>query len=216
MTKMIRSYLTLLTTILCFNIAMSAPVKPLKADPKLISTHPIGKSDLSWFEKAFVQSFRHVYKDKVFVVTEQGKPKVWGPKDLNKKEQWLLDIAKEEFGNYVFPKKEEHKALIIKYSGQPVGAILYQLGKDKHKTIYIAQMFITPAFQQQGIGAYVVDKVLPRLYPSTKRYEILTRHQNDAALLLYTKLNFQVGDKALVEKYAYNPLYYLGLYKLLP
>lgn len=216
MVNMIKNYLTLLTltTILCFNVALGASVKPTKADPKLITTHPIGKSDLTWFEQAFVQGFMSIYRDKTFVVTEAGKPKIWGPQDINKKEQWLLDTAKEEFGSYVFPRKEDHKALIIKYKDQPVGAILYQVGKDKEQTIYIAQLFIAPAYQKQGIATYIIDKVLPRLHPNTKCYEVLARHQNDGALLLYNKLNFSIGDKGLVEKYGYDPLRYLGFYKI--
>ncbi len=215
MTNMIRSYLTLLATMLSFHLAFGTPVKTTKADPKLITTQALEKVDQDWFEQAFVHSFMHIYKNKTFVVTEAGKPKIWGPKESNKKEQWLLDTAKEEFGNYVLAKKEDHKSLLIKYNGQPVGAILYRLGKDKEKTIYIAQLFISPSFQQRGIASYVVNNTLRKLYPSTKRYEVLTRHQNDAALLLYDKLNFMIGDKALVEKYGYNPLYYLGLYKII-
>jgi ribosomal protein S18 acetylase RimI-like enzyme len=214
MANMRKSYLTLLATILCFNIAIGATVKIPQADPKLITTHPIGKSDLTWFEQAFVHGFMSAYKDKTLIVTEAGKLKVWGPKDINKKEQWLLDTAKEEFGNYVFPRKEGHKALIIKYKDQPVGAIFYQVGKDKEQTIYLAQLFISPAYQKQGIATYIIDKVLPRLHPSTKRYEVLARHQNDGALLLYDKLNFNIGDRGLVEKYGYNPLCYIGFYKI--
>jgi len=81
--------------------------------------------------------------------------------------------------------------------------------------IYLAQYFIIPKYQKQGIGLHVIGAILPKLHPEYKRYEVLTRHQNDAAMLLYKKLGFSVGDILLVHKYEYDPLRYIGFYKQL-
>ncbi|XVN43064.1 MAG: GNAT family N-acetyltransferase [Candidatus Rickettsia vulgarisii] len=92
-----------------------------------------------------------------------------------------------------------------------VGCLFYQLLDNK--TLYLAQYFIIPEFQRQKIGYYVIDQVLPKLYPEYKRYEVLLRYQNDVAILLYNKLGFTIGDIDLVKKYSYDPLRYMSFYK---
>ena len=104
-----------------------------------------------------------------------------------------------------------NKALGVIKNGEIIGSLFYRLIDDK--TIYLAQYFIVPQYQKLGIGLYVVDSILPKLHPEYKRYEVLTRHQNDAAILLYKKLGFLVGDISLVVKYEYDPLRYIGFYK---
>jgi ribosomal protein S18 acetylase RimI-like enzyme len=68
-------------------------------------------------------------------------------------------------------------------------------------------------FPKKGIATYIIEELLPKLHPTCRRYELLTRHQNDIALFSYMRLGFQVGDIELVQKHGYNPLYYMGLYK---
>jgi len=188
---------------------------PKKIDTSLITTQKLQKTDKEWFCEDFVRSFMSVYKNETFFITQDGMPKLLEPKHIQEKEKWLQDTAQEEFSEYVLLGKENHKALKIKYNGENVGAILYSLKQDKEHTIYLAQLFIRPDFQKQGISAYVIAKLLPTLHPLSRRYEVLTRHQNGVAFrLYYNKLGFKMGDVALVQKYEYNPLFYMGLYKV--
>ncbi|OJW67422.1 MAG: hypothetical protein BGO68_00155 [Candidatus Amoebophilus sp. 36-38] len=184
-------------------------------DTALISLQELVKKDETWFYKEFLCGFMTMYQDKTFVITEHSKPKLLGPANIKEKEAWLLETAKEEFNDYVLNKRENYKAFKITYQDEPIGTIFYQLVSDKEQTIYLTQIFITPAFQKKGISAYLINQMLPKLHPTYKRCEVLTRHQNDVALLLYNKLGFSIGDISLVQKYGYNPLYYIGLYKVM-
>ena len=188
--------------------------KAKKIEVKDIMALPLTKADESWFNKEFVRGFMSVYKDKTFIITEDDKPKILGPTNIKEKEKWLHGTAKEEFNDYVLTGKENYKALKLKYKGKLVGAIMYRLLDETKKTIYLAQLFIAPSFQGQGIATHLVDKILPKLHPDYKRYEVLTRHQNDVGMLFYNNLEFTIGDTSLVEKYGYNPLYYIGFYNV--
>ncbi len=84
---------------------------------------------------------------------------------------------------------------------------------NNEKTIYLAQYFILPEFQRKGIGQYILTEMIPKAHPTYKRYEILVRHQNDAAVMLYSKAGFILGDTALAKKYDYDPLRYMSFYK---
>ena len=181
-----------------------------------ISLRELSRSDEAWFYEEFVHGFMKIYQDRTFIITEHDQPKLLGPTNITEKEAWLLETAQQEFNDYVLNKKENYKALKITYQDESIGAIFYQLNSDKEQTIYLTQLFITPAFQKKGISAYLINEMLPKLYPAYKRYEVLTRHQNDVALLLYNKLGFKIGDISLVQKHGYNPLYYLGSYKIVP
>jgi ribosomal protein S18 acetylase RimI-like enzyme len=211
-----RNYLSILVAIFFFNISVAAPSSKTtkKIEIKNITTQPLVENDEKWFYKEFVHGFMSVYKNKTLIITEGGKPKLLGPTHIKAKEKWLQETAKEEFNDYVLAGKENYKALKLKYKGKPVGAILYRLIQEKEEAIYLAQLFISPAFQHQGIATHVIEKILPKLHPDYKRYEVLTRHQNEVAMLLYNKLEFLIGDISLVQKYDYNPLYYVGFYKV--
>jgi GNAT superfamily N-acetyltransferase len=184
-------------------------------DTALISLQELAKSDEAWFYKEFVHGFMTMYKDRTFIITEAGKPKLLGPIHIQEKEKWLLETAKEEFNDYVVDKKENYKALKIIFDHESMGIIFYRLEQDKEEIIYLTQLFVLPAFQKKGVSAYLITEMLPKLHPNFKRYEVLTRHQNDGAMLLYNKLGFNIGDRLLVEKYGYNPLYYVGFYKVI-
>lgn len=207
------NYLALAMMMLLLSVTTEAVV-PKKIDINLITTQKLQQADKEWFCKEFVSSFMSVYKDKVFFITQDGMPKLLEPKHIQEKQKWLQNTAQEEFSEYVLKGKESYIALKIQYNGENIGAILYRLTQDKEHTIYLAQLFIQPDFQKHGISAYVIAKVLPALHPLSKRYEVLARHQNGAAFRLYNKLGFKVGDIALVQKYEYNPLYYMGFYKV--
>lgn len=102
--------------------------------------------------------------------------------------------------------------MVIEYKKKPIGALLYRL-LENEKTIYLAQYFIAPNFHKKGIATHILLNTLPNLHPDYKRYEILARHQNDAAFLLYRKAGFAIGDIELVKKYDYDPLRYTSFYK---
>lgn len=152
-----------------------------------------------------------VYTDQTFVVSINNNSEILGPREVKEKEKWLTASANQEFNEYVTSNKTMNKALGVIKNGEIIGSLFYRLIDDK--TIYLAQYFIVPQYQKLGIGLYVVDSILPKLHPEYKRYEVLTRHQNDAAILLYKKLGFLVGDISLVVKYEYDPLRYIGFYK---
>lgn len=209
------NYLKLLVLMLLFQVTVGATA-PRKIDTSLITAQPLQRADQEWFCKEFVHGFMSVYKSETFFITQDGAPKLLGPKDIQEKEKWLQHAAQEEFSEYVGEGKEGYQALKIKYGKKIIGAILYRVQPDEEHTIYLGQLFIHPDFQNQGIGMHVIAKLLPALHPLTKRYEVLTRHQNGAAFRLYcNKLGFKVGDIVLVQKYEYNPLFYIGFYKVL-
>lgn len=177
-----------------------------------ITTQTLTKADEAWFMKEFPRSFMAVYQNKTFIITKDEKPMLLGPSNTNEKNIWLLDTAKDEFQNYVLSAKEGYKGILIQYQKKPIGIMLYQL-LDKDKIFYLAQYFIIPEYQKKGVGQYLLINVLPKLHPEYKRYEILARHQNDAAFLLYNKSGFSFGDIAIVKKYDYDPLRYMSFYK---
>jgi ribosomal protein S18 acetylase RimI-like enzyme len=178
-----------------------------------IGTRVLTKNDKEWVLENFVLSFMSVYKDKVFVATVNGDQQILGPEEFKEKESLLLDAANKEFNDYVVRSNNSYKAIGIMYNNELVGSLFYRLMGDD--IIYLAQYFIIPKYQKQGIGLHVIGAILPKLHPEYKRYEVLTRHQNDAAMLLYKKLGFSVGDILLVHKYEYDPLRYIGFYKQL-
>lgn len=190
----------------------TAQQKPNQVNFKNISTQTLTEGNQAWFMKAFPRSFMSVYTNKTFVITKQNKPTVLGPKNKADKQKWLEDTAKDEFENYVLKPKPGYKAILIEYKKKPIGTILYRL-LDKEKTIYVAQYFIMPEYQKKGIGKYLLAEALPKLHPEYTRYEILARHQNDAAFLLYDKSGFSFGDIDIVKKYDYDPLRYMSFFK---
>ena len=79
--------------------------------------------------------------------------------------------------------------------------------------IYLAQYFILPEYQNKKIGTYFLETMLPKLHKQYNKYEVLARHQNEAAILLYNRLDFTIGNIELVKKYGYDPLRYMSFYK---
>lgn len=179
-----------------------------------VTTQLLTKADEAWFKKEFSRSFFKNYDGKVFVITKDEKPIVLGPKDKKDKQAWLDDTAREVFQDYIEQPKEGYKGITILFNGKPVGALLYRL-LENGKVLYIAQYFIVPEKQHKGISLAVFLEHLPRLHPDSKRYEVLTRHQNAPAIMLWRKLGFSLGDAKLVEKYGYDPLRYMSGYKVL-
>jgi ribosomal protein S18 acetylase RimI-like enzyme len=179
-----------------------------------ITTVPLTKESESWFIQEFPKSFMSVYQNKTFIITNNGKPVILGPKDTEIKTEWLINTAKEEFQDYIINPKEGYKALLIQDQKKPIGAILYRLVPNE-KTLYLAQFFILPQYQKKGIGVYLITNILPRLHPEYKRHEVLARHQNDAAFLLYKDAGFLIGDINIVEKYDYDPLRYISFFKVI-
>lgn len=180
---------------------------------KEITIRPLTNADKDLIINQFVESFMDVYRDKVFVITSNQKPLIVTYADTTIKELWLLETAKEEFKEYVTSNKEGYRGIGVLQNGRLIGGLFYRFVDEE--TIYLAQYFITPKCQKQGIGFYVLDRLLPKLHPSYKKYEVLARQQNNAAILLYKKLGFSVGDISLVQKYDYDPLMYMALYKVL-
>lgn len=178
---------------------------------KDISTRNLRGEDKEWVLRELVEGFMSVYKDKAFVINKGKESIIVGPKDNNEKRSWLRSSFIEEFNNYVSWPKEGYKAVGITLKGSTIGILFYQL--KENSTIYLAQFALTPQYQKHGIGTYVINAVLPVLHPGYKRYEVLTRHQNDAAILLYKKLGFKIGDIDLVKRYDYDPLKYMSFYK---
>lgn len=179
-----------------------------------ITTTPLTQTKESWFIKEFTRSFLSVYQNKTFVITQDKKPVLLGPQDITQKTKWLDETAKEEFQDYILTPKPGYKGLLIHYQGKPIGTILYRL-LENEKTLYLAQYFILPEYQKKGIGVYLLTQVLPSLHPEFKRFDVLARHQNDAALLMYKKAGFTIGNIDLVNKYDYDPLRYMSFYKIL-
>lgn len=179
-----------------------------------VTVRDLNTTDKAWFMKEFPRSFMEVYKGKVFIITKNKQAVILGPSKNQEKEQWLIDTAKEEFKSYIEEQKVDHKAILILYNNVPVGSFFYRL-LDKEKILYFAQCFILPEFQKKGLCSYFIQVILPKLYPDYRRYEVLARDQNDAALLLYRKLDFSIGDIALAQKYGYDPLRYTSFYKIL-
>lgn len=208
----IHNYLALVIITLVLGSTTQA-VAPTRINTSLITTQELQKNDEKWFNREFVRGFMCSYQDKTFFIKQDGVSKLLVPQNKQEKEKWLQDTAQAEFSEYVLLGKENYKALKIKYNGENIGAILYRLSQDEEHTIYLAQLFIHPDFQKKGISSYVIAKLLPVLHPASKKYEVLARHQNAAAFGLYNKLGFKMGDIALVQKYEYNPLFYMGLYK---
>lgn len=199
--------------ILSFNIyAKDTSTIKHRSLNKHVSSRALIASDKEWFNKEFPRSYMAIYVDKAFVITKEKKPFILTRKHKEEKIKWLQETAVEEFQDYVLEPKSGYKAIAILHENKLVGALLYRL-LESEKAIYLAQYFIIPEMQKHGIGYYVIDSIMPSLHPDYKRVEILARHQNDAAFSLYNNLGFQVGDEALVRKYDYDPLRYMGFFK---
>lgn len=177
-----------------------------------VKTRDLTSQQQAWFMKEFPRSYMSVYDSKTFLITKDDKAIVLGPENSKDKETWLIDAAKDEFENYVLKPKPGYKALLVEYQGKPIGSILYRL-LDNNNTIYVAQYFIVPEFQKHGIGKHLLVTTLSSMYPDAKRYEVLARHQNDAAFLVYQSAGFSFGDIAIVKKYDYDPLRYMSFFK---
>ncbi len=210
MEKKMRNFFLRLTLII--TAILPFIVGAASIDFKEVTIADLTKKYQPWFIKEFPKGFMAVYHDKTFVITKEGKPTILGPTNTKDKQVWLLETAKEEFQDYVLTPKEGYKAILIEYQKQPIGSLLYRM-LENEKTIYLAQYFIDPEFQKKGIGVHLLLNILPALHPDYKRYEILARHQNDAAFLLYKKAGFSIGDEAMVKKYDYDPLRYMSFYK---
>jgi len=209
-----RNYLAVAVMAFLFHVTTEATNKPI--DTSLITTQQLQKNDEKWFCREFGRSYMPIYKNETFFITQGGVFKLVGPKQVQEKDKWLQGIAKDEFTEYVLSGKESYKALKIQYAGKNIGAILYHTKQDEGHTLHIAELFIEPGHQRQGIGSYVIDKLLTTFNPSTKQYEVLVRHQNGAALwLFYHKLGFNLGDAELVKKHERNPIDFIGFYKIL-
>lgn len=209
-----RHYLSLVGIMLLFQVTVQAAA-PKKVDFSFITTQPLHKSDEKWFVENSVNSFMAVYEKETFFIIQDGLPRLLEPNDIQEKKKLLENIAKAEFAEYVLGNKSGYQALKIKYEKKDIGAILYRIQSDATHTLYLEQLFVHPNFQRQRISAYVISKLLPVLCPSSKRHEVISRHQNGPAFRLYTKLGFKVGDMALVQKYRHNPLFYISFYKVL-
>ncbi len=176
-----------------------------------IYTENLTENDREWFIESFVSSFMSVYKDKVFVMTLDDQQAILGPNENKQKELAVCNASINDFDSYITEKKDGYYAVKVLQDKQKVGALLYRL--MDHKVLYIGQYFILPEYQKKGIGTYVVQNLLPKLHPEYTRYEVLTRHQNDAGVYLYRNLDFLAGNQEIVEKYGYDPLQFMSLYK---
>lgn len=181
---------------------------------KEITIRPLTIKDEKIFIDQFVESFMSAYKDQVFVVTKNNEYVLLtnSESDALKKQEWILSAAKSEFDEYVQKNNNKSfKSIGVLQNGKLIGGLLYRI--IDHKTIYLAQLFIAPKYQKQGISFYVLNNLFPKLYPSCKRYEVFTRHQNYGAILLYKKLGYKIGSIDILEKYKFNPLMYMSFFK---
>lgn len=63
-------------------------------------------------------------------------------------------------------------------------------GFQKGPTVYIKRLFVSPHFQNQGIGTKLM-KSLENSFKNTKRYELFTGHKSLKNLYLYNKLGYK-------------------------
>lgn len=115
-----------------------------------VTTQDLTKADEAWFIKEFPRSFMAVYQNKTFVITKDEKPLLLGPNNIDEKNIWLMDTAKDEFQNYVLAAKDGYKAILIQYQKKPIGIMLYRL-LNKDKILYLAQYFIVPEYQKREL-----------------------------------------------------------------
>jgi purine nucleoside permease len=119
---------------------------------EFVDLRALNKADEAWFYREFVQGFMDAYADKTFFIMESGdSPKLLGPTNLKEKQEWLLQLAREFFRDYVLSEKENYKAFKITYNHEPAGAILYHIDADHEKgdTIYLHLLFVCISFQKR-------------------------------------------------------------------
>lgn len=171
--------------------------------------------DEEWFIKEFVRSFLFVYGNKVFYISSNDKDLLLGLKNIQEKEKWLIEAAQDDFDHYVTNPQPGYKALAGFIDSSPVGIILYRELKEE-RILYLAQGFVVPEYQKKGIGSSLLEKLLEKMEQDYDEFHVLTRHQNDAAIMLYNQLGFSVGTTEIVEKYGYNPMRYISFIKQSP
>ena len=172
---------------------------------------PIEVDDNEWFIREFERSFFNVFFNKSFCITDNGKEIRLGKEDDDKKKEWLLATAIHEFDQYIVNPKNGYQGIVGLIKDKPIGAVLYRELIDE-KTVYLAQGFVVPEQQKNGIGTQLLAQLIKNLSCNFERFEALTRTQNSAAIGLYQKLGFTHEITTLAIKYGYDPSKYNGFY----
>ena len=167
--------------------------------------------DKEWFIREFVRSYFFIYSNKSFCITEDGKEIRLGKEDVDRKKEWLRATAIREFDQYIVNPKNGYKGIVGLIKDKPIGVVLYRELKDE-KTVYLAQGFVVPEQQKNGIGTHLLAQLIKNLSCNFERFEALTRTQNNAAIGLYQKLGFTHQITTLAIKYGYDPSKYNGFY----
>ena len=201
---------SLLTQYICAADALS------KAEVEVtqgITIEQLNLDNKDWFESKFVETFLSEYIPLTFTIGPKDAPRVVGPQDTEEKKALLTETAAEEFEEYVIKPKDGYRALKIMVDGKPAGAILFRL-RDKEKIIYLAQFFVCKEFSRKGLATYALEIEMRKSFPEYRRYEVLTRYQNEAGCGLYGKLKY-LEDKTgeIAKSYGYDPSRYKSLYK---
>ena len=90
-----------------------------------------------------------------------------------------LDEIEKEFEESVFLKAVDN--------GQIVGSVRASL--DDSKTCYIGKLIVRPDFQNQGIGADLMNEI-EALFGDCDNFELFTGHKSNKNIKLYEKLGY--------------------------
>lgn len=108
---------------------------------------------------------------------------------------WLNDTVEEE---EEMCRKERALCVQVLQEGKAVAWASYeedQIEKEEDQIekseVYIRQMMVHPTIQRSGMGAILLDEVIPVLHPNYTRIYLITRALNKKARRFYEKNGFQ-------------------------
>ncbi|MBW1710273.1 MAG: GNAT family N-acetyltransferase [Deltaproteobacteria bacterium] len=84
---------------------------------------------------------------------------------------------------------------------------------SKGDTCYIGRLIVHPDFQNQGIGAKLMNKI-EAIFKDAKRFEVFTGHKSERNIYLYQKLGYK--QFTVEEIHAGLTLVYLEKFKPVP
>jgi GNAT superfamily N-acetyltransferase len=133
-------------------------------------------------------------RDFAFIVTEAAMrvyvEQAFGP--------WDADDQRRRFDE-VFDSATYQRIVV---DGVPAGILAVE---DRPAEIFLARIFLLPAFQRRGIGSTLITALIDRARAEEKPLRLRVLRVNPAARRLYERLGFVVTESTPVHDYLEHP-----------
>jgi predicted acetyltransferase len=157
--------------------------KLVEIDKKMMNV-----DDREWFIRGYLRSFNFNHDVGEIFVTINEK-QIISPENNKKNHDNLVKVAEKEFDDYIAKPKQGFKAIAAWFNNLPIGVLLYR-EMNCSGSIYFAQGFVMPEYQQNGVRNRLLFDMIKSL---RKEFDLITRH---AALTMCNRLGLSFNDSA--------------------